>query len=92
MIYNKGDTVQFDYMFDTEDEHFDNVENHTVSSPTYVIGGTGSDVPNEDHMAYMTGRPIQAIRVKVHEKGDRVGEWTYTSTIAVDAASKSNAE
>ncbi|WP_078598397.1 hypothetical protein [Evansella clarkii] len=89
-VYSDGDEVQFDYMFDAEDDRFDNVENHTVSSPTYIIGGTGADIPSVDHVAYMTGRPVQAVRVKVREKGDGIGEWTYTSTVAVDAASRRN--
>lgn len=89
-IYNEGDTIQFDYMFDAEDDRFDNVESDTVSSPTYIIGGSGADIPRIGHMEYMVGRPVQAIRVKVHEKGDKVGEWTYTSTVTVDAASKSD--
>lgn len=87
-VYDEGSSVQFDYMFDTEDDRFDNVEAHTVSSPTYIIGGTGADAPRVDHVTYMTGRPLQAIRVKVKEEGDSVGEWTYTSTVAVDSASK----
>lgn len=91
-VYDEGSSVQFDYMFDTEDDRFDNVEADTVSSPTYIIGGSGADIPRMDHVAYMTGRPIQAIRVKVRDEGDNVGEWTYTSTVAVDAASKSDAE
>lgn len=92
VIYNEGDSVQFDYMFDAEDDRFDNVESDTVSSPTYIIGGTGADVPHADRVSYMTGRPVEAVRVKVKEKGDRVGEWTYTSTVTVDAASKNDGE
>lgn len=90
-VYEDGDTVQFDYMFDTTDTRFDNIEEHTVSSPTYIIGGSGAEIPRESHAAYMTGRPIEAVRVKVHEKGDDVGEWTYTATVTVDAASDANA-
>lgn len=92
VVYNEGDSVQFDYIFDAEDDRFDNIESETVSSPTYIIGGKGSDVPHVDRVAYMTGRPVQAVRVKVHEQGDKVGEWTYTSTVTVDAASKNDAE
>lgn len=88
-VYDEGDTVQFDYMFDTEDDRFDNVEAHTVSSPTYIIGGSGNDIPQVDNVSYMTGRPVEVIRVKVHKKDDKVGEWTYTSTVTVDAESKS---
>ncbi|MGX1266785.1 hypothetical protein RKD55_004729 [Rossellomorea marisflavi] len=88
-VYPEGSSVQFDYMFDTEDDRFDNVESGTVSSPTYILGGKGADAPRADHVTYMTGRPVQAVRVKVKEKGDAVGEWTYTSTVAVDSASRS---
>jgi len=91
-IYEEGSLVQFDYMFDAADARFDNVESETVSSPTYILGRTGADAPRADHVAYMTGRPVQAIRVKVRNKGDRVGDWTYTSTVTVNAASKSNGE
>ncbi|PAF27405.1 hypothetical protein CHH61_03540 [Shouchella clausii] len=88
-IYNEGDSVQFDYMFDAEDDRFDNVESDTVSSPTYIIGGKEEDIPQLGRVTYMTGRPVTSIRVKVHEKGDKVGNWTYTSTVAIDAVSKS---
>lgn len=91
-VYEEGSSVQFDYMFDTEDDRFDNVEDHTVSSPTYIIGGAEADVPHPNHVDYMTRRPVQAIRVKVKEKGDGVGEWTYTSTVAVDAVSQQSGE
>lgn len=87
-IYTEGDTVQIDYMFDIEDDRFDKVEDETISSPTYTIGGSGTDIPQAENMAYMMGHPVESVRVKVHEKGDRVGKWTYTSTITVDAASK----
>jgi hypothetical protein len=91
-IYEEGSFVQFDYLFDAADNRFDNVESETVSSPTYILGGTGADSPRVDHVAYMTGRPVQAVRVKVRKKGDHVGEWTYTSTVTVDAASKKKAK
>lgn len=92
VVYNAGDTVQFDYKFDFGDPRFTNVEKGTVSSPTYTIGGSGSNVPRLGHVGYMTGRPVKAIRVKVHEKGDGVGKWTYTSTATVDAASKARGQ
>ncbi|MGX1195885.1 hypothetical protein [Metabacillus sp. SLBN-84] len=88
-VYDEGDAVQFDYMFDTEDDRFDNVETGTVSSPTYIIGGSGQDAPRLDHVTYMTGRPVEAVRVKIRLKDDRVGEWSHTSTVSVDAASRS---
>jgi hypothetical protein len=89
VIYSEGDQVQFDYMFDIEDDRFDSVETDTTSSPTYIIGGAEIDVPSLDDASYMTGRPIKAIRVKIREKDDGIGDWTYTATVAVDAASKS---
>lgn len=85
--FNEGDKVQFDYMFDIEDDRFDNVETGTVSSPTYIIGGSGADIPRADHAAYMTGRPVQSVRVKVSEKNDNLGDWSYSATVVVDAAS-----
>lgn len=91
-IYEEGSLVQFDYMFDAADDRFNNVESETISSPTYIVGGTGADSPRVDHVTYMTGRPVQAVRVKVRKKGDQVGEWTYTSTVAVDSASRSNGD
>lgn len=87
-IYTKGDTVQIDYLFDSSDTRFSNVEQEKVSSPTYIIGGSGSDVPSASRVSYMTGRPLKAVRVNVHKQGDKVGKWTYTATITVDAASK----
>lgn len=86
--YGKGDTVQIDYVFDDKDTRFTGVKKGTVSSPSYVIGGSGADVPRANHVSHMLGQPIKAVRVKVHQKGDKVGEWTYQSTVTVDAASK----
>lgn len=90
-LYPEGSIVQFDYMFDTEDDRFDNVEEGTKSSRSYKIGGGEGDVPDADNVeqaSVYTGRPIKVIRVKVREAGDNVGDWTYTATVAVDAASR----
>ena len=84
--YPEGSKVQFDYLFDAEDERFENVETGKISSPTYVIG---IDTPNptvSDN--YMRGRPIIAVRLKIHKKGDRAKDWTYTATVTVDAESR----
>lgn len=89
--YPEGSIVQFDYLFDTEDSRFDNIESETVSSVPYRLGGTDDEIPladNEEQVSRYTGRPIKIIRVKVKEPEDKVGEWTYTATITVDAASK----
>lgn len=91
--YPKGSIVQFDYLFDTEDSRFDNIESETVSSVPYRLGGTDDEIPsadNEEQVSRYTGRPIKIIRVKVKEPEDKVGEWTYTATVTVDAASKAS--
>lgn len=87
-IYQEGDSVQFDYLFDTEDDRFEGVEAGTISSPTYIIGGKEEDKPQKENVTYMTGRPIEVVRVKVHKNGDKVGTWTHTSTVTVDAVSR----
>lgn len=87
-VYPEGSAVQFDYMFDIEDTRFDNIESTSVSSPTYYIGGESVDVPHPDTADYMTGRPIEHLRIKIREQGDKAGTWTYVSTVTVDAASK----
>lgn len=87
--YPEGSIVQFDYMFDTSDTRFGAVENETVSSPSYKIGSSvATDLPRADHVTYMIGRPIESVRVKIREAGETAGEWTYVSTVTVDAASK----
>lgn len=85
--YPNGSLVQFDYLFDDKDTRF-SVPNKSMSSPTYEIGGTGVKVPDVKRTNY-TGLPVKAVRVKVREKGDKVGTWTYVATVEVDAASKS---
>lgn len=85
-VYPADSHVQFDYIFNTDDPRFNNVEDGERSSPTYIIGGSGADVPNVNAAGYMTGRPIEFIRIKVKEPSDNVGEWTYVSTVTLDAA------
>lgn len=85
-VYATGSDVQFDYMFDDKDTRFDGVESGVVPSSVYTIGS--SNVPKPANMTYMTGRPIKAVRVKVREPGEKVTNWTYTSSITVDAASR----
>lgn len=82
-VYPEGSKVQFDYVFNTDDARFNNIEDGEVSSPTYIMG---TDNPSPDHAGYMTGRPIEFVRIKVSEPSDNVGEWTYVSTVTVDAA------
>lgn len=82
-VYPEGSKVQFDYVFNTDDARFNNIEDGEVSSPTYIMG---TDRPNPDHANYMTGRPIEFVRIKVSEPSDNVGEWTYVSTVTLDAA------
>lgn len=82
-VYPEGSKVQFDYVFNTDDARFNNIEDGEVSSPTYIMG---TDRPNPDHADYMTGRPIEFVRIKVSEPSDNVGEWTYVSTVTLDAA------
>ena len=84
--YPEGSAVQFEYVFDTEDDRFDNVESEVVPLRTYYIG---RDRPNPNDTDYMTGRPIKNVRVKINEKGDK-GDWTYVSTISVDAESRND--
>lgn len=85
--YPKGSKVQFDYLFDETDTRFTNVEKDT-SSPTYTLGGTGTQVPGVNRVDYMTGRPVKAVRVKIQKAGDNVTDWTYVATVEVDAVSK----
>lgn len=85
-MYPEGSVVQFDYKFDKEDDRFSGVDSATRPSPEYVIGDDTARHPQSDAVTYMLGRPILSVRVKVHEPGDEIGNWTYVSTIAVDAA------
>lgn len=85
-MYPEGSVVQFDYKFDTEDTRFSGVNSATRSSPEYVIGGDASMHPQLNEVTYMLGRPVESVRVKVHEPDDAIGNWTYVSTVAVDAA------
>lgn len=84
-VYPDGADVQFDYVFNTEDPRFNNVESGERSSPTYIVGST-TDRPDALDAVYMTGRPIDYVRIKVKAPDDNVGEWTYVSTVRLDAA------
>lgn len=86
--YPTGSTVVFEYVFDTTDTRFSNVEVRGTGSPPYRIGGSGTDVPSRLNSDYMTGRPVKAVRVKIKVPEDDVTAWTYVSTVRVDAASR----
>lgn len=84
--YAKGSVVQFDYIFDTDDDRYELIA-PDESSPSYIVG---TNKPSSDiaDYSYMTNQPIVAARVKVRKNGDKVGEWTHTATITVDSLSK----
>lgn len=82
-VYPEGSDVVFTYTFDTDDVRFDNVEAHTESD-LYTIGGENKPIANKDAMYYMMGRPILEIEVKIREKGEKVSDWTYVSSVTVD--------
>lgn len=89
-IYPEGSDVMFAYKFDTEDTRFLNVEEGAESS-LYTIGET-EPVATPEAMAYMTGRPILEIEVRVREADDKIAGdgWTYVSSVAVDRLTKFN--
>lgn len=82
--YPKGSDVKFEYLFDQEHPNFNTIE-RVNPSPMYVIGGAE---PSVDQVNHMISRPIKSVRVMVLEPGDNVSNWTYVSTIAIDAASR----
>lgn len=99
-IYKDGDKVQFEYVFDIDDERFDNVESEIVQSPVYTVGET-EPKGTKASAKYMTGRPVQALRLKVIEGEDNIVTransdvtnpdnlvWTYEATVEVDAVSR----
>ena len=86
--YPADSTVVFEYVFDTTDTRFTNVEANGTGSPPYRIGGDASEVPSAANAAYMTGRPVKAVRVKIKVPDDDVTAWTYVSTVKVDAVSR----
>ena len=87
--YPKGTQVQFDYIFDTEDERFTDVPDGSVSSPTYIIGGEGSmDIPQQSVTGHMTDKPVLYTRVKIRTPDTSMSNWTYISTIGLDALSR----
>lgn len=84
--YPKGSDVEFDYVFDHENNNFTGVPKKKTST-TYTLGGT--EVPSEDS-AVFKDIPVKAIRLKVRKDGDNVTKggsgWTYTSTVKLDVA------
>lgn len=86
--YGEGAIVVFDYMFDYEDARFGLEEADAKgSSISYKIGTDDKpEVGNVDQSSVYTGRPVKAVRVKIRNVGDKVGDWTYTATVVVDVA------
>lgn len=79
-VYDTGSIVQFDYVFDIDDERFE-VPHEVEFSTEYVLG---TDSPTKADMVDVVNKPITHIRVKVKDSGDEIGDWTYTGTVAVD--------
>ena len=84
-IYPEGSDVMFVYTFDSNDTRFDNVEDG-AESDIYELGTDNK--PNPDDLHYMTGRPITNIEVRIREVGEKLADWTYVSSVAVDRANK----
>jgi hypothetical protein len=80
-VYPKGSEVMFAYTFDSNDTRFDNVEDG-AESDIYEIGTENK--PNPDNLHYMTGRPITNTRLRIREVGEKLADWTYVSSVAVD--------
>lgn len=86
--YPEGSIVMFDYLFDATDTRFGAIQ-PKESSGVYIVGSVEpSEVPQAGDMGHMLGRPIQHVRVKIREAGETSGEWTYVSTVTLDAASR----
>lgn len=79
--YPEGSKVQFDYIFNTADPRFTNVEDGERSSPTYILGETGPG-----NVDYMTSRPIDYVRIKLSLPNEKVSQWTHISTVTLDSA------
>lgn len=77
-----GDTIQFDYRYDTKDTRFTSVPGKSSSSRIYTIGGTP---PDKTSIETYVRQPLLAIRVKVHKKADRLADWTYSGTMTLDS-------
>lgn len=74
--YPENSEIRVEYDYDTEDDRFGDIPDG--DSSTYFVG-EGVDIQAE-----YTGKPIKDITVRVKKAGDRVGNWTYVSTITVD--------
>lgn len=85
--YPEGTEVMFSYGFDGTDDRFDGVELAGTDSPIYVLGDA-SKKPDAANAGYMTGRPVTTVAVKLRLPDDEVTDWTYVSTVAVDAVSR----
>lgn len=79
---SNGDTIQFDYRYDTKDARFTTVPGKSSSSRIFTIGGTA---PNPTSIETYVRQPLLAVRVKVHKKADRVADWTYSGTMTLDS-------
>lgn len=75
-------TIEFDYMFDTEDSRFNNLPEF-ASTGDYKIG---SKNPKPENMSAIIGKPVTAIRVRIDTDGGN--RWTHTATVDVDIESK----
>lgn len=90
--YEDGSVVQFEYKFDQSDPYFKNAP-EGASSMEYVLPNVGplpvtytNGIPSA--RSYMVGKPIEHVRVKIRDKEDPIGQWTYVSTVTVDAVTR----
>lgn len=74
--------VQLDYRFDETDGRFTGVP-ASSSSGVYTLGGAASS-----NTTHYVDRPVKAVRVKLRMPDDTVTDWTYVSTVTVDALSR----
>lgn len=81
-MYKDGTVVQFDYKFDQTDTRFSGTP-ASSESPTYTVGGTAPTAAT-----HYANHPIEAVRVKVKQEDDNVTDWTFVSTVTVDALSR----
>lgn len=73
--------VQLDYRFDETDSRFTTPP--SSSSPVYTLGGAAPT-----SATHYVDRPVKAVRVKLRMPDDTVTDWTYVSTVTVDALSR----
>lgn len=89
--YPKDSIVQFDYLFD-EDDDLHTIPENKLGSPSYKIGSANSiESPSLTSSVVYSGQPVKAIRLKVRRAGDDLAGptgWTYTGTVTLDAESK----